>query len=471
MDKLIDSIEHAIDACEIKDGMCVSFHHHLRNGDYVTALVLNAIGKKGIKNIKVSHSTIMDGMSKNGLAALVKQGVITELDVNGAGSILGSLVSTGEFPAITKFRTHGGRPKAIESGETKIDVAFIAAPTADPQGNCNGVDGPSACGSLGYPMSDARFARKVVVVTDNLVPYPLNRASLDETLVDHVVKVDRIGDPAGIATGIVKTTKDPVALILAKYAAQVVRYSGLFKDGFSFQAGASGPAIATTQNVHRMMSEQKIHGSFVLGGITGYAVDMLEAGLFETIMDVQSFDTKAAASLKNNPRHREISASCYANPAAKSCAVNALDIVILGALEVDINFDANVHVDSTGYFVSGSGGHGDTAFGSKVSVIVAPLTRTRFPTIVPKVLCRSTPGEDIDVVVTQYGVAVNPRRADLREALRSGGVKLVSIEDLQRMAEKMTGIAKLPRRGEKLVAEIVHRDGRILDRINNLIVP
>jgi citrate lyase subunit alpha/citrate CoA-transferase len=219
-----------------------------------------------------------------------------------------------------------------------------------------------------------------------------------------------------------------------------------------------------------MMAEQKIHGSFVQGGITGYAVDMLDAGLFDTILDVQSFDTKAAASMKRNPRHREISASCYANPNAKSCGVNSLDVVILGALQVDMNFDVNVHVDSTGYFTGGSGGHGDTAFGAKMSVIVAPLTRTRFPTVAPRVLCRSTPGKDVDVVVTQYGVAVNPGRGELRDRLKSGGVKLVPIEDLQRMAEKMTGAPQPLKRGARLVAEIIHRDGQILDRINNLVV-
>jgi citrate lyase subunit alpha/citrate CoA-transferase len=470
MNKLVSSIEQVIDACELKDGMCVSFHHHLRNGDYVTALVLNAIDKKGLKNIKVSHTSIMNGMAKDGIVSLVKKGVITEIDTNGVNSMIGELVATGVFPTIAKYRTHGGRPKAIESGEIKIDVAFIAAPTADPMGNLNGVDGPSACGSLGYPMSDARYAKKVVVVTDNLVPYPLNRVSIDETLVDYVVKVERIGDPSGIATGVVKTTKDPVALILAKYAAQVIQHSGLFKDGFSFQAGASGPAIATTQNVHKMMIEQKIHGSFIQGGITGYAVDMLDAGLFDTMLDVQSFDTKAAASMKRNPLHREISASCYANPNAKSCGVNSLDAVILGALQVDVNFDVNVHVDSTGIFTGGSGGHGDTSYGSKLSVIVAPLTRTRFPTIVPKVSCRSTPGKDINVVVTQYGVAVNPVFGELRDRLKAGGVKLIDIEELQRMAEKMVGIPKPLRHGDRVVAEIIHRDGTILDRICNLCI-
>jgi citrate lyase subunit alpha/citrate CoA-transferase len=71
--------------------------------------------------------------------------------------------------------------------------------------------------------------------------------------------------------------------------------------------------------------------------------------------------------------------------------------------------------------------------------------------------------------VTQYGVAVNPLFGELRERLKAGGVKLVDIEDLRRMAEKMVGIPKPLRRGDRIVAEVIHRDGVILDRIPNLL--
>ena len=35
----------------IKDGMTLSFHHHLRNGDYVQNMVSEEIFKRNIKNI------------------------------------------------------------------------------------------------------------------------------------------------------------------------------------------------------------------------------------------------------------------------------------------------------------------------------------------------------------------------------------------------------------------------------------
>src|SRR4051794_12516943 len=70
-----------------------------------------------------------------------------------------------------RMHTHGGRARAIESGDVHIDLAFVAAPTADTYGKLNGVEGPSACGTLGYPMVDVRHANRVVAITDHLVPY------------------------------------------------------------------------------------------------------------------------------------------------------------------------------------------------------------------------------------------------------------------------------------------------------------
>ena len=56
--KLWDSIDEAVDVCGLKDGMTVSFHHHLRNGDYVTNMVMKVIAEKGFKNITVAPSAL-----------------------------------------------------------------------------------------------------------------------------------------------------------------------------------------------------------------------------------------------------------------------------------------------------------------------------------------------------------------------------------------------------------------------------
>ena len=127
-------------------------------------------------------------------------------------------------------------------------MAFIAAPTSDPMGNCSGKYGPSACGSLGYAYADAMFAKKVVVITDNLVPYPLQDWSIPETEVDSVVQVSSIGDPKGIVSGTTRITRDPVGLVMAAQAARVIEASGLLKDGFCTpEAPRTGPMRRLTR--------------------------------------------------------------------------------------------------------------------------------------------------------------------------------------------------------------------------------
>ena len=152
-------------------------------------------------------------------------------------------------------------------------------------GNCSGKYGPSACGSLGYAFADAMYAKKVVIITDNLVPYPMQDFSISEDYVDFVVKVDAIGNPKGIVSGTTQITRDPVGLVMAGHAAQVIKASGLLKDGFSFQTGAGGASLAAAKFLKEIMLRDGIQGSYGLGGITGYMVDMLEAGCFRSLMD------------------------------------------------------------------------------------------------------------------------------------------------------------------------------------------
>ena len=368
-----------------------------------------------------------------------------------------------------EFRTHGGRPKDIASGETPIDVAFIAAPAADEMGNCTGKLGPSACGSLGYAFPDAMYARNVVVITDNLVPYPLQGWSIPEIYVNTVVRVDAIGNPQGIVSGTTKITRDPVGLVMAERAVEVIRHSGLLKDGFSFQTGAGGASLAAAKFLMDVMVRENIHGSFASGGITGYLVDMLNAGCFRSLMDVQCFDLKAVESIRTNPAHQEISAMHYASPGAASAVVDSLDVVILGATEIDTDFNVNVHTDSRGAIMGGSGGHSDTAAGAKLSMIIAPLFRARLPIVTERVRCISTPGRDVDVLVTQRGVAVNHRRAELAERLKAAGLPIVDIHELKEIAERITGTPATVPSGDQVVARVIHRDGNVIDAIHNVI--
>ena len=285
MSKLLASVREAIEKTGLKDGMTISFHHHMRNGDYVLNMVLEEAASMGIKDLTVNASSIFDVHKP--IIEHIKNGVVTGLECNYMGAEVGKAISQGILEKPVIFRSHGGRAGDMENGSSKIDIAFLAAPCADNMGNCSGKYGPSACGSMGYAFSDAMHADKVVVLTDNLVPYPLKDTSIAEGYVDYVVEVEQIGDPTKIVSGTTKITRDPVGLRIAALAAKVVKNSGYLKDGFSFQTGAGGASLAVAKYVEEMMEKDHIKGSFCMGGITGYLVDMANKGYFDTILDVQ----------------------------------------------------------------------------------------------------------------------------------------------------------------------------------------
>ncbi|MCQ2560591.1 MAG: citrate lyase subunit alpha [Clostridia bacterium] len=466
MDKVVKTLREAIQLSGLKDGGRISFHHHLRNGDYVLNMVMEELASMGFKNLSVNASSLFDCHLP--LIDHIKNGVVTEIITDYVSGGFGAALSEGVLEKPVQFYTHGGRPAAIINGSTPIDVAFIGAPTADTMGNMTGKIGKSACGSMGYAYADAMYAEKVIAITDNLVPYPLPMPSIDETYVDYVVSVDEIGNPAGIVSGTTKITRDPVGLVMAETAAKAIKASGLLKDGFSFQTGAGGATLAAAQFVKDIMIKENIKGSFGCGGVTGYMVDMLNAGCFESLVDVQCFDLKAVESIRTNPKHVEVSAMRYASPFAKSAAVDSLDVVLLGATEVDVDFNVNVHTDSNGRMMGGSGGHSDTAAGAKMAMIIAPLSRARLPIVTERVFCKSTPGNTVDVLVTQKGVAVNPARPELAAALKDGGIKVVDIQELKKAAEQLCGSPKPLVRGDRVLADIIYRDGTLLDRIYNV---
>lgn len=467
MNKLVKTLKEAVLLSGIKDGMTVSFHHHLRNGDYVLNIVMDIIAELGIKNLTVNASSLFDVHMP--LIAHIENGVVTKICADYISAGLGRNFSKGILENPVEFRTHGGRPFDIARGNTPVDIAFIAAPTSDFMGNCTGKYGKSACGSLGYAFVDAEYAGKTVVITDNLVPYPLTNASITEDKVDYVVVVDAIGNPEGIVSGTTKITRDPVGLIMAASAVKVIEASGLLKDGFSFQTGAGGASLAAASFLKDVMLKKGIVGSFGLGGITGYMVDMLRAGCFRSLLDVQCFDLTAVESICNDPRHREISAMQYAAPSERGAVVDNLDVVILGATEIDTDFNVNVHTDSNGYIMGGSGGHSDTAAGAKLSMIIAPMFRARLPIVTDRVTCVSTPGKDIDVLVTQGGIAVNPGKPELKERLLSAGLPVTDIKELKYKTEKITGVPSRLPKGDKIVAKVFNRDGSLSDNIYNVL--
>ena len=155
----------------------------------------------------------------------------------------------------------------------------------------------------------------------------------------------------------------------------------------------------------------------------------------------------------------------YAAPGNRSAVVDNLDVVILGATEIDTDFNVNVHTDSNGVIMGGSGGHSDTAAGAKLSMIIAPLFRARLPIVTDRVTCISTPGKDIDVLVTQGGIAVNPAKVELRDRLIAAGLPIVDICELKEKAERITGVPQKLPKGDRVVAQVIGREGNLQDEI------
>ena len=462
--KVLASIDEAIEKTGLKDGMSVSFHHHFRNGDFVMKLVMERIQAKGIKDITVVSSSLSP--CHDFLIDMIKDGTVTAIDTSGLRDALGKFLSTN--PGVLKrpvvIRSHGGRARAVTCGEAHIDVAFLGVPTCDARGNATGMMGKAACGALGYAMVDAHYADQTVLITDNLVDY-VYPYSIPQTDVDYVVPVEAIGDPEGIASGAIGITKNPVQLKIAELAAKFLEQADIIKEGFSFQLGAGGAPLAVAKFIGESLKKQGVVAGFGIGGATGVLAGMLEEGLIKAIYDTQTFDTTAAASLYNNPNHIEMSASMYADPWT-DCMTNHLDVVFLGATEVDVNFNVNCMTDSNGILMGASGGHSDTAAGAKVTVITCPLIRGRLPMIRESVQTVITPGTSVDVIVTERGIAINPARTDLIEKFKESNLPIYTIEELQKMAYDRVGKPEdiqVSDKDEDVVAIVEYRDGTIID--------
>lgn len=468
--KFLPSIEKAILETGLEDGMTISFHHHFRNGDYIINMVMEVIAKLGIKDIVLASSSLTKIHSS--LIEHIKNGVIRRIETSGLRGELAVAISEGLMDIPVCLRSHGGRARAISTDELHIDVAFLGVPSCDAYGNANGYSrensAASACGSLGYAKIDAQYADQVVLITDNIVGYPNVPFAIPQSQVNYIIKVDSIGDPKGIMSGATRFTKNPKDLLIAKHAADVIEASGYFEEGFSLQTGSGGASLATTRFLKEKMIKKGIKASFALGGITGQIVNLHEEGLIKKLLDVQSFDLKAVESLKNNRFHYQIDASYYANPDKEGSAVNQLDIVVLSALEIDKDFNVNVMTGSDGVIRGAIGGHCDTAAGASVAIVVAPLMRGRMPTILDRVNTIVTPGNTVDILVTDQGIAVNPLRKDLLANLSSAKIPIYSIEELQEKAERLVGKPEPIRVKDKIVGVVTYRDGSVIDVVRQI---
>src|SRR5210317_1115032 len=162
---------------------------------------------------------------------------------------------------------------------------------------------------------------------------------------------------------------------------------------------------------------------------------MLEEGLTDYILDGQTFDLEGVRSMRENPAHVNTSPFTSYNFHGKGNFASMIDAVVLGATEVDVNFNANVVTHSDGYLLHGIGGWQNCLF-SKCTILPVPLFRDRIPVIRDQVTTLCGPGELIDVIVTERGIAINPLRQDLIEKVKGSGLPLKTITELKDEAEK-----------------------------------
>jgi len=461
-DKRVADLTTALRNCGLRDGMVISSHHHLRDGDHVALLALEAAARAGVKDLTWFPSASFP--SQKGAIDLMESGTIHHIEGSMNGP-LGDYCTQGKMRGMGVLRSHGGRYQAIQDGEVHIDIAVIAAPTSDFFGNADGSHGKSACGSLGFALADSIYADRVIVVTDNLVPFPCVPWHIQGNYVDYVVEVDSIGDPAKIVSGTTRITRSPDRLLIAELVAKFLRAAGIMKNGFSFQAGAGGIALAFVQYLKAMMKEDGVKARFVRGGSTKFLVELLQEGLTDYILDGQTFDLDGVQSIASDPRHVATSPFTSYNYHGKGNFASLVDAAVLGATEVDVHFNANVVTHSDGRLLHGIGGWQNCLFAG-CSILALPSFRDRIPVIVDEVTTLTGPGSMVDVVVTERGIAINPRRTDLLDAVKGSRLPVRPIHDIKAEVENICGGKPVrPKLGDRPCAVVKWVDGTLLDTV------
>lgn len=464
-DKTVADIKTALENAGLRDGMTISTHHHLRNGDFVANAVFAAAAELRVKDLRWFPSASFPVHEPQ--IAHLDSGVIHHIEGSMNGP-LGDYCTRGKMRGMAVLRSHGGRYQAVQDGDVHIDIAVIASPTADPFGNATGDRGPTACGLLGFALADSEYADHVIAVTDNLVPFPCIPWQIQGNHVDQVVVMDSIGDASKIVSGTTQVTKSPDRLLIAELTARFCDEAGIVRDGFSFQAGAGGTALSFAIFLRDMMRERGIKARFVRGGSTQYLVDMLEEGLTDYILDGQTFDLEGVRSMRENSGHQNTSPFTSYNWHGKGNFASMLDAVVLGATEVDVNFNANVVTHSDGRLLHGIGGW-QNCLASKCTILPIPSFRDRIPVIVDSVTTLCGPGELIDVIVTERGIAINPQRRDLIESLQGSSLPIKAIEEIKHEVEDICGgAADKPILGDKVVAAIKWVDGTVIDCVRQV---
>jgi len=466
----------------IADGDTISYPHYYRTGDKGLEMIIKKLQQTKKKNIQIYANAIFDNTDP-WLFEAFQDGTLSGIYGNPYRKFGAHIMSGGLLPHVSVGYSHGNRVRKLQCGEVHIKVAFGPVPIADIHGNANGMMGNPEhfCGPLGLFSADAEFADYTCLLAGTISKNLIMPAPISMEQVDFVIPVETPGLTSGIGSGtldIERAKSVPFNAKVADNVTKVTKAAQVIKEGFNFQVG-SGAGLIVLDNFRNMLRDMKIKSGFAIGGVTSLHVDMLDEGLMTYLMHGQLFEPskKVVKSLLENPYHNEISAGYYASVANKEAAVNMLDVAVLSALEIDTNFNANT-VCANGRIIGGIGGGQDVAAGADLTIMFVPLANGKngkgFPKIVDKVYTVTTPGEVIDVVVTEEYVAVNPNsKSTYKEALinnaKEYGINLISIEELhERSIAKAKEFGIIPPQTET-TDEVVHlvewRDGTLLDKI------
>ena len=79
--KLVDSLAQALRQCGARSGMTFSFHHHLRDGDYVVNMVMKAaIEELGLEELTIAATS--RGAAHHPIADYIEQGKVVGIQTS-----------------------------------------------------------------------------------------------------------------------------------------------------------------------------------------------------------------------------------------------------------------------------------------------------------------------------------------------------------------------------------------------------
>ena len=466
----------------IQDGDTISYPHYYRTGDKGLQMVVEALRRHGKRGIILYGNAFFDNTDPWLIEAFA-DGILAGLYGNPYRKLGGHIMQGALKPWVSVGTSHGNRVRKLQTGEVHIKVAFGPVAMADRFGNASGCMGKPEhyCGPLGLFLADTEYADYTCLLAGTVADKTIGPASLSMENVDFVVPVETPGLAEAIGSGTLDLERiraNKFNSVVAANVTRVMQAADVIQPGMDFQVG-SGAGLIVLDNIRSMLRERGIRANLSIGGITSLHQDMFDEGLVDKLMHGQLFEPseRVVGSLLNDARHIDISAGYYASVAVKECLVNQLDVAVLSALEIDREFNVNT-VCANGRIIGGIGGGQDVAAGADLTIMFLPLATGKdgkgFPKIVDQVYTRTTPGEVIDVVVTEEYAAVNPASASSRrqaviDNAEKAGLKLVSMEELhEKSIAKASEFGTLPVRQET-TDEVLHliewRDGTVLDMI------